>query len=156
MTDIGKLFDINKLYEDFGLPYWKDAGIVRSEVENLPTQQKVKQYLRRKKYPVIPFLKALMRIKQTRQPKPSTDYYRITVPIMVDILFHEKEGYVFEGVKKTEEPKKATIRPVRNGMEWLRVKTKSAPLFKPCEKYKSVDEFASFATNEEIQELWSK
>lgn len=152
--DIGKVFNITKLHEDFNLPNWEDIGIVRSEIENLPSQQRIKQYLRNKKYPVDSLNKALMAIKKTRQPKPSREYYRITIPILMEVIFHEKEGYKPPVEEKVE--KRTIIRPVRNGAEWFRVKVKSAPLFQPSEKYKTVDEFASFASREELEELWSR
>ena len=124
-------------------------------------------YLRLKGYPMEYVESLLMKIKRTRDDK--NEYYRASSKVIADIVYgydhpalKKNPNGVYQGMPKIKEQPKIKRTPLRKGTEWLNLRKEIERefkfRFKPenyDHRYKSLDEFVSFATEEEINEYRS-
>jgi hypothetical protein len=84
-------------------------------------------------------------LRQKRKTKINRKFWSATVEGMVDLCFDEdSESNVVE-VKER--------KVLRRGLAWIEFKTKAKDLFTISDEYKSLDEFASYASEDELTSL---
>jgi hypothetical protein len=100
-------------------------------------------------------------LRQRRKTKTNGRFWSATVEKMVDLCFdpdeveiEEPESTVLEEV--LEQPAIIERKQLRKGIAWMEFKSKAKDYFQPNLIYKSVDEFASYATEKELEELINK
>ena len=156
------------------LPNPEDYGITYDEILRKGTKKDGRQspraalfYLRQKKYPVELIENLLTIIKRTKEK--GSQYYRSSPKMIADLVFgkgHEALGRnpkgTFQGNNVSGKFDKPVIKrtQLRRGMEWLTIKKEIERNFKLWFKpenyehrYKSLDEFVSFATDKEIDDF---
>lgn len=161
MTDLPKP-------EDYGITYEEIIAKGKNK-EGKDSPRAALVYLRRKNYPVEIIESMLFVIKRTKE-KENT-YYRSSAKMIADLVYGK--GHValtvnpkgtYQGNNKfnrlTPQPVKVVRPRLRRGTEWLNIKKEIERNFKLWFKpenyehrYKSLDEFVSFATDKEIDDF---
>jgi len=124
-----------------------------SELKQFTSPRKLIAFLNRRGYDTRDLIAASMRYKKTRKPDKTNN--RISVEWIIEYL----QGNYVEIVENPVivEPKPKEIRvPLRHGMDWYLIKTKYKDKFEVStykEIYGSIDDFAKFATQKEIDSL---
>jgi hypothetical protein len=137
---------------DFGLAPIEPFKISYEDIASQDSNRKAYRVLNKKRYPSVSKIKDIVEnIKSTKVYK-SKNYHRSTPTVIADIIFFpERIQALFEPDKEEYVEKR---KPVRSGMAWLKVKNEWKTKFATSEfakTYKSLDEFATFASNEECQ-----
>lgn len=138
---------------DFGLAPIEPFKITYEDIAGQPSNRKAFRVLNKKGYPSVEKIKAVVDILRKTKIYKSKNYNRATPTVIADLLFFpERVAAVFEPEKKPEPEKR---KPVRTGMAWLKVKNEWRDKFQNSEfatVYKSLDDFATFASTEECQQ----
>lgn len=149
-------------------PIEYDKIIKAGTKDNKQSPRKALWYLKINGYPTEYLDEVLMIVKRTRNE--SNEYYRATPKTIADIVFgfghpalEKNPKGVYQGQVKKPAPKPVVKRkPLRTGIEWLNIRKEIEKAFKfnfkPENydyKYKSLDEFVSFASDEELNEYRS-
>ena len=82
---------------------------------------------------------------QKRKTKINRKFWSATIEGMVDLCFDA------DSESNTVEVKERNV--LRRGLAWIEFKTKAKDLFIANEEYRSLDEFASYASEEELTSL---